>query len=119
MRVKGSVNHSGVFPTSEVRLPPAGIFLVPARKVRKNRLGEALTVKPIATFSGLARWHPGFKPPTCCGARQKLHLSKQARFLPTAATRSGRFFRHWRRSLRSPRGPSRPQSLPGQTSFLY
>ncbi len=29
----------------------------------------------------------------CCGARQKLRLSKQARFLPTAATRSPRFFR--------------------------
>ena len=28
-------------------MPPAGVFLVPARKTRKNRLGEALTVKPV------------------------------------------------------------------------
>ncbi len=39
---------------------------------------------------------------SCCGARQKLCLSKQARFLPTAATRSAPFLRHWRRSHRSP-----------------
>ena len=30
-------------------MPPAGVFLVPARKTRKNRLGEALTVKPVGT----------------------------------------------------------------------
>ena len=28
-----------------------------------------------------------FEPPSCCGARQKLRLTKQACFLPTAATR--------------------------------
>ena len=39
---------------------------------------------------------------SCCGARQRLRLSKQARLLPTAATRSPSFFRHWRRSGRSP-----------------
>ena len=38
----------------------------------------------------------------CCGARRKLRLSKQSRFLPTAATRSGRSFRPRRRSPRSP-----------------
>ena len=43
---------------------------------------------------------------SCCGARQKLRLSKQARFLPTAATRSPRSSRHRRRSDRSP-SPSR------------
>ena len=40
--------------------------------------------------------------PSCCGARQPLHLTKQACVLPTAATRSGRFNRHRRRSHRSP-----------------
>ena len=38
----------------------------------------------------------------CCGARQKLRLTKQARFLPTAATRSAPFLRHRRRSPCSP-----------------
>ena len=33
-------------------MPPAGVFLVPARKTRKNRLGEALTAQPI----GVQRW---------------------------------------------------------------
>ena len=37
-----------------------------------------------------------------CGARQKLRLSKQARFLPTAAHRSPPFLRHRRQSGRSP-----------------
>ena len=39
---------------------------------------------------------------SCCGARQKLRLSKQACFLPTAATRSPRFIRPPRCSVRSP-----------------
>ena len=39
---------------------------------------------------------------SCCGTRQPLRLSKQACVLPTAATRSGRFFRHRRRSHHSP-----------------
>ena len=39
---------------------------------------------------------------SCCGTRQPLRLSKQTCALPTAATRSGRFFRHRRRSHRSP-----------------
>ena len=37
-----------------------------------------------------------------CGARQKLRLAKQARFLPTAALRSGRSSRPRRRSPRLP-----------------
>ena len=38
----------------------------------------------------------------CCGTRQKLLLPKQARSLPTAATRSPPFLRPRRRSGRSP-----------------
>ena len=45
---------------------------------------------------------PEKSPSYCCGARQKRRLAKQACFLPTAATRSGRLFRHRRRSHRSP-----------------
>ncbi len=41
-------------------------------------------------------------PVSCCGARQKLRLTKQARFSPTAATRSPRSSRPRRRSGRSP-----------------
>ena len=47
-------------------------------------------------------------PVSCCGARQKLRLTKQACFLLTAATHSTPFFRHRRQS---PRSPSRTQKL--------
>jgi len=39
---------------------------------------------------------------SCCGAQQKRRLTKQTCFLLTAATRSPRCIRHWRRSVRSP-----------------
>ena len=47
------------------------------------------------------------KKVSCCGARQKHRLTKQACFLPTAATRSARFICHWQRSHRSPPPPIR------------
>ena len=40
---------------------------------------------------------------SCCGARQGLRLTKQTCPLPTAATRSARFFCHRQCSHRSPR----------------
>ena len=39
---------------------------------------------------------------SCCGARQNVCPTERTHILPTAATRSGRFIRHWRRSHRSP-----------------
>ena len=58
-------------------------------------------------FSASRKFHPylgfSFSPQRpCCGARQPLRLSKQARVLPTAATRSARFICHRQRSHRSP-----------------
>ena len=42
---------------------------------------------------------------SCCGARQPLHMTKQACVLPTATTRSARCIRHRRRSHRFPIPP--------------
>ena len=44
-----------------------------------------------------------FTTRSCCGARQNVCPTERTHILPTAATRSGRFIRHWRRSHRSPR----------------
>ena len=57
----------------------------------------------------MAKWQPAWagcrfeslRSPRC-GARQKLRLSKQTCFLPTAAPRSPPFLRHRRRSGHSP-----------------
>ena len=43
-------------------MPPAGNFLVSARKLPKNRLGEALTVQPISMRLWSLPIYPGFKP---------------------------------------------------------
>ena len=44
----------------------------------------------------------GAKMFSCCGARRMSSAAVRLRPSPTAATRSGRFIRHWRRSHRSP-----------------
>ena len=54
---------------------------------------------------------------SCCGARHSLRLTKQARALPTAATRSARLFRHRRRSHRSPI-PPRPRIFYRQRKYF-
>jgi len=44
-------------------MPPAGIFLVPARKIGQNRLREALTMKPIGAFHNSFRVTPASSRP--------------------------------------------------------
>ena len=67
------------------------------------------------SWLNLSIWEPVGPPVSCCGTRQKLRPAKQACFLPTAATRSGRFIRHRRRSHRS---PSRTQKLSSCTPTI-
>ena len=53
----------------------------------------------------LTLYEPKSYVSSCCGTRHSLRLTKQARALPTAATRSARLLRHRRRSHRSPISP--------------
>ena len=96
-----------LFPSRTQKLSSCTLTILGGRLPGKiGNANTSLDRKVGAFFIPLDRW---IGPPvSCCGARQKRRLSKQACFLPTAATRSGRFIRHRRRF---PRSPSRTQKL--------
>ena len=85
-------------------MPPAGVFLVPARKTRKNRLGEALTVKPVGAdvFRYLVPRLQAVLPEILLGPSMFSLPPKRHRRPSVPATRSGRLLCHRQRSHRSP-----------------
>ena len=66
------------------------------------KAGALPTALHLDTYTLLDWTNKNLRRASCCGARHPLRLTKQARVLPTAATRSAPFIRHRRRSPRSP-----------------